>query len=205
MQISFVDLQRQYLDLKEDIHHSINAVVQKGNFIMGEDILKFENEFSKLHNAQFGIGTSSGTSALFLSLKALGIKNGDEVIIPANTFIATSEPVSQVGATPVFVDVEDDSYNIDPEKLEGKINKNTQAIIAVHLYGRPADMDKVNVIAQKYNLKVVEDAAQAHVAQYKSKKVGTLSDVACFSFFPSKNLGAYGDAGKVLSHNKKIS
>jgi len=205
MQISFVDLQRQYLDLKEDIHHSINAVVQKGNFIMGEDILKFENEFSKLHNAQFGIGTSSGTSALFLSLKALGIKNGDEVIIPANTFIATSEPVSQVGATPVFVDVEDDSYNIDPEKLEGKINKNTQAIIAVHLYGRPADMDKVNVIAQKYNLKVVEDAAQAHVAQYKSKKVGTLSDVACFSFFPSKNLGAYGDAGMVLTNNKDIA
>ena len=205
MHIPLADLQRQYQVIKKDIDAAIKKIIENAHFIMGEEVRQFEKEFSDLHNAKFGIGTSSGTSALFLSLKALGIGGGDEVILPANTFFATAEAVSQVGAKPIFVDIEKESYNIDPKQVEQKITPRTKAIIAVHLYGRPADMDAIQAIAKRHLLYLIEDAAQAHGAEYKSKKVGTLSDAACFSFFPGKNLGAYGDAGMVLTNNEDIA
>lgn len=205
MTIPFVDLKRQYLSIKGEIDAAMSGIINNCSFIMGKDIKEFEKEFAASHKAEFAVGVSSGTSALFLSLLGLDIGAGDEVITVANTFIATAEAISQVGATPVFVDIEKDNYNIDPLKIKDKITRKTKAIIAVHLYGHPADMDKVNAIAKEYKLKVIEDAAQAHLAEYKNKFVGTLADAACFSFFPGKNLGAYGDAGMVLTGNKELA
>ncbi|MFH1856956.1 MAG: DegT/DnrJ/EryC1/StrS family aminotransferase [Candidatus Omnitrophota bacterium] len=205
MTIPFVDLKRQYISIKKEIDDAIQGIITNTSFIMGPDIKELEKEFAIVHQAKFGVGVSSGTSALFLALLALGIKEGDEVITVANTFIATAEAISQTGAKPVFVDILEDNYNIDPKKIKEKITKKTKAVIAVHLYGHPADMDAVNAVAKEYNLKVIEDAAQAHLAEYKNNPIGTLSDASCFSFFPGKNLGAYGDAGMVLTNNEELA
>jgi dTDP-4-amino-4,6-dideoxygalactose transaminase len=205
MQIPLVDLKIQYLSIKREIDEEIQKVLDNCNFIMGEEVKKFEEEFANYCNAKYVIGTSNGTDALFLALKAIDIKPGDEVITVPNTFIATTEAVTMAGGKIKFVDIDPYTYNIDPTKIENAITNKTKAIIPIHLYGNPADMDPIIEIAKRYNLKIIEDAAQAHGAEYNNKKVGTLGDIGCFSFYPGKNLGAYGDAGAVVTNNPEIA
>jgi dTDP-4-amino-4,6-dideoxygalactose transaminase len=204
MNVPFVDLRREYSLIKDEINTKINEVLQSGHFILGENVKAFEKEFSNYCNAKYGVGVASGTDALLLSLKALDIKEGDEVITVANTFTATVDAISRSGATPVLVDINPETYNITVEKIKSKITDKTKVIIPVHLYGQPADMDPILEISEKYDLKVVEDACQAHGAEYKGRMVGSLGDAACFSFYPSKNLGAYGDGGMVVTNNEEI-
>jgi len=205
MQIPFVDLKAQYNLIKDEIDEVIHRVIDKTSFIMGEEVRRFEEEFALFCKAKYAVGVANGTEALMLALKACGLAIGDEVITVPNTFIATTEAITMIGAKIVFVDVDPDTYNIDPGKIEEKITAKTKAIIPVHLYGQPADMDPINQIARKYNLKIVEDAAQAHGAEYKGRRIGTLGDIACFSFYPGKNLGAYGDAGAVVTNNEELA
>lgn len=205
MKINFVDLKRQYLSIKDDIDKSIFKVIEKTDFVLGEEVEKFEAKFARFCNTKYCVGVDSGTSALKLALIALGIKQGDEVITVPNTFIATVLAISDIGAKPVFVDINPDSYNIDVLKIEKIITKKTKAILPVHLYGQTANMDPIMDIAEKYNLKVVEDACQAHGALYKNKKAGSIGDVGCFSFYPGKNLGAYGDGGAITTNNKEVA
>ncbi|MDH5174755.1 MAG: DegT/DnrJ/EryC1/StrS family aminotransferase [Elusimicrobiota bacterium] len=205
MNIPLVDLKRQYLSIKKEIDRAIQEVIDKSGFIMGENVQGFESEFARFCGVKYGVGTSSGTTALHLALVACGIKQGDEVITVPYTFIATTEAISQTGAKVVFVDIEERSYNMDAEKILQAITEKTRAIIPVHLFGQPADMDRIREIAKKHNLIVIEDACQAHGAEYKGKKVGSLGDIACFSFYPGKNLGAYGDAGMAVTANKELA
>ena len=205
MAIPFVDLKAQYLSIKDEIDSAIQNVIDNTAFIMGPDVKEFEKEFAGFCGAAHAIGVSSGTSALHLALMSCGVGQGDEVITVPNTFMATAEAITHVGAKPVFVDVEEDSCNIDPYLLESAVTDKTKAITAVHLFGQPADMDAVNEVAQRYDLAVIEDAAQAHGAEYKGNEVGTLGKVACFSFYPGKNLGAYGDAGMVVTDEEEIA
>ena len=205
MNVPLVDLKRQYLSIKREIDGAIQEVIDKSAFIMGENVEEFENEFTKFCGVRYGVGTSSGTTALHLALIVCGIKQGDEVITVPYTFIATTEAISYTGAKVVFVDIEDRSYTIDTEKIEQSITERTKAIIPVHLFGQPADMDKIVGIAKKHNLVVIEDACQAHGAEYKGKKVGSLGDIAAFSFYPGKNLGAYGDAGMAVTNNEEFA
>ena len=205
MKIPLVDLTRQYEHIKYEIDQKIQEVLESGIFIAGENVRLFEEEFSRFCDVKYGIAVASGSDALALSLKALGIKKGDEVITSANTFIATLDAVSHNQAIPVLVDIESETYNIDTSKIEEKISDKTKAVIPVHLYGHPVDMDPVRERAESYGLYVVEDACQAHGAEYKDLKVGGLSDCACFSFYPSKNLGAYGDGGIVVTNNEEIA
>ncbi|MDZ4712976.1 MAG: DegT/DnrJ/EryC1/StrS family aminotransferase [bacterium] len=184
---------------------AIKKVIDNNAFILGKSVSDFENEFAKAHDVKHCIAVSSGTDANHLVLWALGIKPGDEVIIPANTFIATAWGATLCGATPVFADCESDSYNIDPKKIEEKITANTKAIVAVHLYGQPADMDEIRKIAEKHNIHLIEDSAQSHIAEYKGKKVGGLSEAASFSFYPGKNLGAFGEGGAVTTNNDELA
>lgn len=204
MKIPFVDLKRQYRTLKQEINESLLKVVRSGNYILGEEVEKFEKEFARFCEAKYCVGVASGTDALLLILKALKIGEGDEVITVANTFIATALAISYSGAKPVFIDV-DQVYGMDPNKIEEKITKKTKAILPVFLYGQPVQMDEINRIAEKYKLKVVIDSCQAHGAVYKKKKVGRFADAAAFSFYPSKILGAYGDAGAVVTNNKNLA
>lgn len=205
MNVPFVDLRKQYLSIKSEIDKAIKNVILDTAFIGGKYVEQFEEEFAKYCNAKYCIGVGNGTDALIIAMKALGIGKGDEVITAANSFIATSEAITAAGAKVVFVDCHPDYYTIDVEKIEEKINSKTKAIIPVHLYGQPTNMDHILEIAKKYNLYVIEDAAQAHGAKYKGKKVGSLSDIACFSFYPGKNLGAYGDAGAILTNNEELA
>ncbi len=205
MKIPLLDLKKQYLSIKKEIDQAIKRVLNSTQFILGENVQKFEKEFSKFCGTKYAIGVGNGTDALYLSLRALNISKGDEVIVPVNTFIATAEAITLNGAKPVFVDIDLNTFNIDPEKIEKAITKKTKAIIPVHLFGQPADMSPILKIARKYRLYVIEDCAQAHRAKYKNKKIGSIGDVACFSFFPGKNLGAYGDAGIVITNNKKLA
>ena len=205
MQIPLVDLKRQYLSIKNEVDKAIQEVIDKSAFIMGENVQEFENEFAKFCGVKFGVGTSSGTTALHLALLVCGVKQGDEVITVPYTFIATSEAIFHAGGKVVFVDIEDRSYTMDAEKIEAAITERTRAIIPVHLFGQPADMDRIIEIAKKYNLIVIEDACQAHGAEYRGKRVGSLGDTACFSFYPGKNLGAYGDAGMVVTDNEALA
>ncbi|MCK4393969.1 DegT/DnrJ/EryC1/StrS family aminotransferase [Candidatus Bipolaricaulota bacterium] len=205
MNIPFVDLKAQYRSIKSEIDDAIQRILDTTAFIGGQAVKDFEGDFSSFCTANQCVGVASGTDALFLALQALDVGEGDEVIVPANSFIATSEVVTAVGAKVVFVDVDEHSYNIDVSKIEDKITARTRAIIPVHLYGQPADMDPINEIAQRHNLKVIEDSAQAHGAEYKGRRTGTLGDVACFSFYPGKNLGAYGDAGAVVTNDKEMA
>ena len=205
MEIPFVDLKRQYDLIKEEINIKINEVLQNTHFILGENVEIFEKEFANYCGVKYCVGVASGSDALTLCLKALGIGEGDEVITVPNTFIATVDAISRNGAKPVFVDIDTETYNMDVTKIEEEITDKTKAIIPVHLYGQPADMDAIIKIAKKYDLKIIEDACQAHGAEYKGKRVGSLGDAGCFSFYPAKNLGAYGDGGMVVTNNEELA
>jgi len=205
MKISLSDLKSQYQSIKKEIDKKILEVLKNSEFILGENVKKFEEEFAKFCGVKYGIGVGNGTDALYLTLRACGIKEGDEVITAPNTFIATVEAITLNGAKPVFVDINPVTQNINAAKIEKAITKKTKAIIPVHLFGQPAEMDLIIKIAKKYNLLVIEDAAQAHGAKYKGKRAGGMGDVGCFSFFPAKNLGAYGDAGMVVTNNKFLA
>lgn len=205
MQVPFVDLGAQYNSIKNEIDLAISDVVRDAAFIGGKYVKSFEQNFAHYISAKHCIGVANGTDALFIALKALGIGAGDEVITAANSFIATSEAVTLAGARVVFVDCDEASYNIDCRRVEEAITKRTKAIIPVHLYGQPADMDAISAIGKAYKLFIVEDAAQAHGSRYKGINIGVLGDCACFSFFPGKNLGAYGDAGALMTENDEIA
>ena len=204
MNVPFVDLKTQYFTIKEEILNEINEVLDNTAYICGKKTKKFEESFAALLDVKYSVGLSTGTEALHVALWALGIKSGDEVIVPVNTFIATSEGVSLCGAKPVFVDNDERTYNIDVNKIEQVITKKTKAILPVHLYGQPAEMDAINEIAAKHNLYVVEDCSQAHLATYKGKKTGALGIIGTFSFYPGKNLGAYGEAGAVTTGDETL-
>lgn len=204
MKVNFVDLKVQYKTIKKEIDIAIKDVVDNTAFIMGDRLKNFENNFAKSHKADYCLGTSSGTDALHLALWTLNIGLGDEVIVPVNTFFATAEAVSLTGAKPIFVDNNHESYNIDVNKIEEKITENTKAIIPVHLYGQSSDLDPIVKLSEKYDLKIVEDCAQAHLETYKNTPVGTFGDIGCFSFYAGKNLGAYGEGGAVITNNKEL-
>ena len=205
VKVPFVDLKAQYESMREEIMQAIVNVVEDTAFVGGKYVQRFEEEFAAYCNRKYAVGVNSGTSALQLALIALGVGRGDEVITAANTFIATTEAISHAGASVRLVDIDPESYTIDPSKIEEAITERTKVIIPVHLYGQPADMDPILKIAAKHGLKVLEDAAQAHGAEYKGRKVGSLGDAAAFSFYPAKNLGAYGDAGIVVTDDKDVA
>ncbi|MCB0338871.1 MAG: DegT/DnrJ/EryC1/StrS family aminotransferase, partial [Bdellovibrionales bacterium] len=205
MSIPFVDLKAQYASIKVEIDEAISSVLNETAFIKGKYVSKFEEEFAAYIGAKYCIGCGNGTDALEIGLKGLGIGSGDEVLVPANSFIASSEAVTSVGAKVVFVDVDPTYYTIDPNLIRAKITANTKAIVVVHLYGLPAEMDSIMKIARENNLKVIEDCAQAHGAKYKGQIVGTFGDLAAFSFFPGKNLGAYGDGGAIVTSNEDLA
>lgn len=205
MKISLIDLKRQYGTIKNESDKAVLDVLSSAQYIMGDNIKQFENEFNEYLGSKHSISVGNGTDALIISLKALGIGDGDEVITTPYTFFATAESISFVGATPVFVDVKLDTFNIDPTKIEEKITPKTKAIMPVHIFGQPCDMDAINTIAKKYNLYVIEDAAQAIGSEYKGQKIGTLSDIATFSFFPTKNLGCAGDGGMIVTNNDELA
>jgi len=204
MSIPFIDFKEQNLMIQGEVDLGFKKVFEKGDYILGEQAKVFEAAFAQYCEAKYAVGVNSGTDALHLALMALGIKEGDEVIVPTHTFIATALCVSFCRATPVFVDVEKDTYNIDPKSFEKAITKKTKAVIPVHIYGQPANMDEIVSIARKHGIKIVEDAAQAHGSRYKGKRVGSIGDVACFSFYPTKSLGACGDAGIIVTSDKDI-
>lgn len=201
--IEFMDLKRQYNVYKKEFLDAIEKVCDDTAFSGGKYVEQFETEFANYLGVSYCSCVDSGTAALHLAMKALGIGHGDEVIVPANTFIASAWGAVYEGATPIFVDCCSDTWEIDAKKIEEKITTKTKAIVGVHLYGQPFDFDEVNRVAKKHNLYVVEDCAQAHGAIYKGKKVGTLGDIACFSFYPGKNLGAFGEAGAIVTNEKK--
>ena len=203
--IPMVDLKRQYHNLKADIDAAIQNVLEDGQFILGPNVAELEKEIAAYHGVSHAIGVASGTDALLLSLRACGIGAGDEVITTPFTFIATADVISLLHAIPVFADIVTDTFNIDSGKVEEKITSKTKAIIPVHLFGHPADMDPICALAAKYNIRVIEDCAQAFGATYKGKKVGTRGDCGCFSFFPSKNLAGYGDGGMIITGNKDMA
>ena len=212
--IKFLDLTFQYKSIKKEIDAAIKRVLESGHFIGGEEVENFEKEIAKFCGIRYAIGVNSGTDALFLSLKALGVGPRDEVITTPFTFIATAEVIANCGAKPVFVDIDPKTFNIDPRKIEEYLKSNIQypksktkikAILPVHLYGQMADMSEIMRIAKKYKLYVIEDAAQAIGAEYKGKKSGAIGDLGCLSFFPSKNLGAYGDSGMVVTNNEQLA
>jgi len=202
--IPMVHLQRQYQYLKPEMDEAIQDVLNQCQFILGPQVSALENEIASYHGVPFAAGVASGTDALLLALRACGIGPGDEVITTPFTFIATAEVIALLQAAPVFVDIVPDTFNMDPRKIEAKITKKTRAIIPVHLFGHPAEMDPILELARKYHLKVIEDCAQAFGAVYRGKKVGTLGDCGCFSFFPSKNLAGYGDGGMVITQNQEM-
>lgn len=203
--IPLVNLKAQYDSIKDEIDAAIARVISESAFIGGKFVGQFERQFANAIGAKHCVGVGNGTDALFLVLKALGIGAGDEVIVPANTFIATAEAVTSAGARVVFADCSADDFCIDPEKAEEKISPKTKALIAVHLYGQPAKMDELLRIAREQNLFLIEDAAQAHLAKYQDRFVGTLGIAGCFSFYPGKNLGAYGDAGAIVTNDEKLA
>jgi dTDP-4-amino-4,6-dideoxygalactose transaminase len=204
MSVPFIDFKEQNRLIQGEVDSGFKKVFEKGDYILGGQVQVFEGAFSKFCEVQYGVGVNSGTDALHLSLMALDIKEGDEVIVPTHTFIATALCVSFCRAKPVFVDIQPDTYNIDPKAFQAAITKKTKAVIPVHLYGQPADMDEIIAIAHKHGIKIVEDAAQAHGSRYKGKRVGSMGDAACFSFYPTKGLGACGDGGMIVTNNKDI-
>ena len=205
MNISLIDLKRQYETIKEDGDKAVLKVLNDAKYIMGENVVSFEKEFASYIGVKHAISVGNGTDALIIALKALGIGHGDEVITTPFTFFATAESISFVGATPVFVDVLKDSYNIDPEEIEKAIIENIKVIMPVHIFGQAADMDEINKIAKKHGLYVIKDSAQAAGGAYKGNKIGTFSDLACFSFFPTKNLGCAGDGGMIVTDNDDLA
>jgi len=203
MNIPLVDLKRQYQAIKNEIDEAVQCVVDDTDFILGKHTQDFEAKFAKYCGANYCVGLNSGTDALFMAFLAIGLKAGDEIITAPNTFFATTEYLGHLGARPVFVDVDQATHLIDADKIESAITDKTKAIIPVHLYGQMADMDKILAIAMKYHLSVIEDCAQAHGAQYKGQKAGSIGDIGAYSFYPGKNLGAYGDAGCIVTNNEQ--
>lgn len=205
MRVPFLDVAASYQELKVDLDSAVQRVMASGNYILGPEVAAFESEFAAYCGAGYCIGVANGLDALHLILRAMEIGPGDEVIVPTNTYIATWLAVSYAGATPVPVEPDEKTYNIDPALIKKAITPRTRAIIAVHLYGQPADMDSINEVAGKYGLAVIEDAAQAHGALYKGRRVGSLGGAAGFSFYPSKNLGALGDGGAIVTNDEALA
>ena len=209
MKIPQLDLVVQYKSIKDEIDRAVLSVMEKGQFIIGENVKKLENDIAKFVGVKHGVGVASGTDALLISLMAIGIKPGDEVITTPFTFFATAGSIARLYAKPVFIDIDPKTYNINPNKLEDFLKKDyspkIKAIIPIHLYGQCADMDPILELAKKYNLKVIEDAAQSLGSTYKGKQSGSLGDLGCFSFFPTKNLGAYGDGGMVVTNDDDLA
>ncbi len=204
MQIPFFDYQRQYKKINSEIDLAIKRVLNSGKLILGEEVKNFENNFSKYIGTKYGVGVNSGTDAIKIALRALGIKEGDEVITVSNTAVPTISAIREIGAIPKFADIKTD-YTIDESEIEKKITKKTKVILAVHLYGQGCNMEAILKIAKKNKLKIIEDCAQAHGTIINDKKAGFLGDISCFSFYPTKNLGAYGDAGIILTSNKNLT
>lgn len=205
MQVPFVDLKLQYHSLKKEIDSAVLSVIENTNFVGGEPLTSFENNFAAACGAKHSIGVGNGTDALYIILKSLGITSGDEVITVANSWISTSETISQCGAKPVFVDIDPNFYTIDVNKIEEKITAKTKAIIPVHLFGQMAEVDKISTLCKKHSLFLIEDCAQAHLAEYKGIKAGTKGIASAFSFYPGKNLGAYGDGGAIITNDDSIA
>jgi dTDP-4-amino-4,6-dideoxygalactose transaminase len=197
--VPFVDLKAQYRSIKDEIHAAIGEVLENTAFVLGPAVEKFERDFASYLGTEHVVGVNNGTAALHLGLLALGVGPGDEVVVPAHTFIATAEAVSHAGARPVFVDVQNETGNMDPALLERAITPKTRAIIAVHLYGQPADLDEILAIADHHRVPLIEDACQAHGATYRGRRAGTYGALGCFSFYPGKNLGAYGEGGAIAT------
>ena len=202
--IQFFDFKREYSKLKEELNVRIDNVLSSGTFVRGYEVQNFESRFSRYLGTKFGLGVNSGSDALFMAVKSLDIGEGHEVITVSHTFVSTVDAISRNKATPVFVDVDPDTFCIDVSKIESKITDKTRAIIVVHLYGHPADMDPILKIAKKYDLYIIEDCSQAHGAKYKGKMVGSLGNISCFSFYPVKNLGAYGDGGFIALNDELL-
>ncbi len=205
MNVPFVDLQAQYKSIKAEVDAAIARVVENASFILGREVEAFEAAFAEYTGARFCVGVNSGTAAIQLAVMACELGAGDEVIVPANTFFASAEGVSTAGSTPVFVDADPLSYNLDASKIEAALTKRTRAIMPVHLYGQAADLDPIFELAERHNLMVIEDAAQAHGSRYKGKRVGALGRAGCFSFYPGKNLGAYGEGGAVVTNDEEVA
>jgi len=204
MKVKMADLQAGYLPIKQEIDDAISKVLTRTDFILGEDVTRFENEFAAYCRTKYAVGVASGTDALKIALLAAGIEKGSEVITTPFTFIATAGSIVHAGGKPVFADIKADTFNIDPKEIEKKITKNTKAILPVHLYGQPAEMDEIIELARKNNLKVIEDCAQAFTAKYGEAPVGSMGDAGAYSFFPSKNLGCFGDGGMIATNDKSI-
>lgn len=204
MNVPLVGLFDQYQTIKPEIDAAIEGIITKSAFVGGDEVRRFEAEFAAYCEAKACVGVGNGTDALYLTLRALGVGPGDEVLTVAHTFIATSEAISMTGAQPVFVDIKEDTMLMDPTLLEKAITPRTKVIVPVHLYGQPCDLDAIMEVADRHGLKVVEDAAQAHGARWRDRRVGSIGDAACFSFYPGKNLGAFGDAGAVVSQDEDL-
>lgn len=203
--IPLLDLRAEYAEIKGSVDAAIQRVVESARFILGEEVTNFEKDFAAFCRAEHAIGVGSGTDALYVALKTCGVEIGDEVITTPMTFIATSEAISLCGAKPVFVDIDPQTHNIDPNLIEAVITPKTKVILPVHIHGYPVDIDPILAIARRFNLRVIEDAAQAQGAEYKGRRAGTLADMACFSFYPGKNLGAYGDAGAITTNDAELA
>ncbi len=204
MEVPTLDLHGQYMNLKEEIDAAMGEVLDNTAFILGPAVEEFEKDFAEYCGTDYCIGVNSGTAALQLIYEAIGLQPGDEVITTPMTFIATAEPLVHMGIKPVFADINPETYNIDPAKVEEKITDNTTAIIAVHLYGQPADMDELQKLADLHDLKLIEDSAQSHGSKYNGQRVGGLAEASAFSFYPGKNLGAFGDAGAITTNDSKL-
>lgn len=205
MNVPFMDLKLQYAAIRNDVLGAVGDVLESAHFVLGKEVAAFEDEFATFCGAQHGVAVNTGTSALHLALLAAGVGRGDEVITVPCTFVATVAAVLYTGATPVFVDVDPVTYTMDTSKVEAAITPKTKALLPVHLYGNPADMDALIGIARRHNLVVIEDAAQAHAAEYKGRRCGSIGDLGCFSFYPGKNLGAYGEGGLVTTNNPEYA
>ncbi|MDM5200732.1 DegT/DnrJ/EryC1/StrS family aminotransferase [Fictibacillus enclensis] len=205
MKVPMLDLSEQYQSLKEEIFASLEEIMSGSRFILGDNVKKLEQDVADYSSAKYGVGVANGSDALHISLLGCGVKAGDEVIVPAFTFFATAGAVARAGAVPVFVDIDPKTYNIDPAKIEAAVTEKTKAIIPVHLYGQMADMEPIAEIAKKHNLAIIEDAAQAIGSKYKGKNVGELGTTATYSFFPTKNLGGYGDGGMIITNDDAIA
>lgn len=205
MKVPFVDLHAQYLTIKDEIDAAIADVISKTAFVRGPHVDAFEESWAQTLGVKHCVSCANGTDALYIAMRSLGLKQNDEVITTAHSWISTSETITQAGGRVVFCDTEEDSFNINPNLIEEKITDRTVGIIPVHLYGQPCDMDAIMAIARKHDLWVIEDCAQAHLAEYKGQQVGTFGDIATFSFYPGKNLGAYGDAGGIVTNDDQLA
>ncbi len=205
MKIKFNYFDRQYLELRNEINIAFSNVMESGQYILGEQVTNFEKEFANFCGAKYSVAVGNGLDAIYLSLRSLGIKEHDEVMVPSNTYIATWIAVSRTGAIPIPVEPNEDTYNIDPSNIEAKITSKTKAIVPVDLYGQPCEIDSIMKIASEYDLNVIVDAAQSHGAEFRGKKVGSTADITAFSFYPTKNLGAFGDGGAIVTNDYDVA